>query len=99
MSIFTGDDCQVLLWDMAQAQKQAQQLSASSTTRHNSPRPDSTRKQVLSDPVMAYNGSSEVTSLAWSPTIMGMTLGNGQTTAPGEWLAIAMGRTIKALKV
>jgi DDB1- and CUL4-associated factor 7 len=48
---------------------------------------------------MAYTGPSEITSIAWSPQIPGMSMNTGQTTAPGEWMAVAMGRTIKALKV
>ncbi|KDQ57671.1 hypothetical protein JAAARDRAFT_130798 [Jaapia argillacea MUCL 33604] len=90
-----GDDCQVLLWDLA---NYMQISTAASRSRMNSPRPDA-KKQVISDPVMAYAAQSEITGLAWSPQIAGMSMNTGQTTAPGEWLAIAMGRSIKALKV
>jgi hypothetical protein len=38
---------------------------------------------------MAYTGAGEITSLAWSPPVSGS----------GEWLALAMGRTVKALMV
>jgi WD repeat-containing protein 68 len=67
----------------AQGQKQP------SAPRHgSSPRPDKAKWRTVSEPAMAYTGVSEISSLAWSPQISG-----------GEWLAFAMGRTIKALKV
>jgi WD repeat-containing protein 68 len=48
---------------------------------------------------MAYSAQSEITNLAWSPQIAGMTMNTGHSTAPGEWIAIAIGKSIKALKV
>jgi len=48
---------------------------------------------------MAYTAAREITNLAWSPQIGGMTTNTGHSTAPGEWLAIASGKSIKALKV
>lgn len=48
---------------------------------------------------MAYTGASEIMSLAWSPQIAGMTMNSGLSTAPGEWVAITMGKHIKTLKV
>lgn len=93
----TGDDCQVLLWDLANyTQGAASPRSAGS--RLNSPRPDA-KKRVVTEPVMAYTAPSQVTNLAWSPQIPGMTLNSGYSTASGEWLAITSGKTIKALKV
>lgn len=48
---------------------------------------------------MAYTGPSEINNLAWSPQIAGMTMHSGHSTDHGEWIAIAMGKSIKALKV
>lgn len=92
-----GDDCQVLLWDLA-TYTQTATSPRTANSRLNSPRPD-VKKRVVSDPIMAYSASSEVTNLAWSPQIPGMTMNTGHSTAPGEWLATASGRSIKALKV
>ncbi|KAI6021480.1 WD40-repeat-containing domain protein [Pisolithus microcarpus] len=89
-----SDDCQVLLWDLA-AYTQSATSPRAANARLNSPRPD----RVVSDPIMAYSASGEVTNLAWSPQIPGMTMNTGHTTAPGEWLAITSGKSIKALKV
>ena len=44
---------------------------------------------------MAYTGGAEIVNLAWSPQIPGVAAGAG----PGEWVAVAMGKSIKALKV
>ena len=43
--------------------------------------------------------ASEIVNMAWSPQIAGMSMNTGHSTAPGEWIAIAMGKSIKALKV
>lgn len=96
-----GDDCQLLLWDLTN------QASASPAPRSglthgpgstaglsSSPRPE-TKKRIVQDPVMAYTGPSEVVNVAWSPKISGV----AGHVAPGEWVAIAMGRSIRALKV
>ncbi|KII92490.1 hypothetical protein PLICRDRAFT_102733 [Plicaturopsis crispa FD-325 SS-3] len=91
-----GDDCQVMLWDLANFTQNAQ--SPRINQRLNSPRPD-VKKRVVTDPVMAYTASSEITNLAWSPQIAPMTMPSGHSTAPGEWIAIASGKSIKALKV
>ncbi|KAF5321401.1 hypothetical protein D9619_001374 [Psilocybe cf. subviscida] len=92
-----GDDCQVLLWDLANY-TQAAASPRSAGSRLNSPRPDA-KKRVVSEPVMAYTAPSQVTNLAWSPQIPGMTMPTGYSTSTGEWLAIASGRSVKALKV
>ncbi|KAG2015911.1 WD-repeat-containing protein [Coprinopsis cinerea AmutBmut pab1-1] len=92
-----ADDCQVLLWDLSNyTQGPASPRSAGS--RLNSPRPDA-KKKVISDPFMAYTASSQVTNLAWSPVIQGLQMNTGHSTSTGEWLAIACGKSIKALKV
>ncbi|KAL4073851.1 WD40-repeat-containing domain protein [Scleroderma yunnanense] len=92
-----SDDCQVLLWDLATYTQTATSPRAANS-RLNSPRPD-VKKRIVTDPIMAYSASSEVTNLAWSPQIPGMTMNTGHSTGPGEWLAITSGKLIKALKV
>ena len=97
LTFLTADDCQVLLWDLANyTQGAASPRSAGS--RLNSPRPDA-KKRIVSEPIMAYTAPSQITNLAWSPQIPGMTMNSGYSTVTGEWLAIASGKTIKALKV
>ncbi|KAF7298167.1 WD repeat protein [Mycena chlorophos] len=92
-----GDDCQLLLWDLANyTQSAASPRSAGS--RLNSPRPD-VKKRVVTEPVMAYTAPSQITNLAWSPPIQGMTMNGGHSTVTGEWIAIACGKSIRALKV
>ncbi|KAG6828747.1 hypothetical protein H0H87_001006 [Tephrocybe sp. NHM501043] len=94
-----GDDCQVLLWDLAGFNTTTQGASPrSASSRLNSPRPDA-KKRIVTEPVMAYTASSQITNLAWSPQIPGMAMHTGHSTATGEWLAIVSGKTIKALKV
>ncbi|KAF6760051.1 WD40 repeat-like protein [Ephemerocybe angulata] len=87
-----ADDCQVLLWDLTSyAQGPASPRSA--TARLNSPRPDA-KKKIVTDPYMAYTASGQVNNLAWSPLI------NDLNMKPlSEWLVIATGKKIKALKV
>jgi DDB1- and CUL4-associated factor 7 len=95
-----ADDCQLLLWDMAPHKGPGAQNAPASAARLSSPRPDSSKKRVITDPVMAYKGASEITSLCWSPHLTTATpLGGGATAAPGEWVAVAMGKTLKVLKV
>ncbi|KAG5637222.1 hypothetical protein H0H81_005344 [Sphagnurus paluster] len=95
-----GDDCQLLLWDLANfnINNQGAASPRSASSRLNSPRPDA-KKRIVTEPVMAYTAPSQITNLAWSPQIQGMTMNTGHSTVTGEWLAIASGKTIKALKV
>lgn len=94
-----GDDCQLLLWDLAPHTAAAAAASPrGGGTGLSSPRPDA-KKRVIQDPAMAYTGGAEIVNMAWSPTIPGMQTAAGHSTGPGEWIAIAMGKTIKALKV
>ncbi|KAF7965742.1 hypothetical protein HWV62_42016 [Athelia sp. TMB] len=93
-----GDDCQLLLWDLASYTQNVSSPRNPPNSRLSSPRPD-VKKRVVTDPVMAYTAQSEITNLAWSPQIPGMTMNTGHSTAPGEWIAIAIGKQIKALKV
>jgi WD repeat-containing protein 68 len=92
-----SDDCQVLIWDMTNFIQSATSPRGAGS-RLNSPRPD-VKKRVVTEPVMAYTASSQVTNLAWSPIIQGMAIGNGLSTTTGEWIAIASGKQIKSLKV
>ena len=48
---------------------------------------------------MAFTAPSQVTNLAWSPPIPGMAMNTNYSTSPGEWIAVACGKVIKALKV
>lgn len=97
---FPADDCQVLLWDLAPHSQAPTASPQNASSRLSSPRPVDGKKRVLSDPVMAYSAPAEITNLAWSPQIAPMTMSNsGITTAAGEWLAVVMGKSIKALKV
>ncbi|THH05821.1 hypothetical protein EW145_g4522 [Phellinidium pouzarii] len=68
--------------------------SSSSSTSGSSKKP-----KVLTDPILAYTAPAEISNLCWSPQIAGMTMASGHSTAPGEWVAIVMGRNIRALKV
>ncbi|EKM80825.1 hypothetical protein AGABI1DRAFT_112551 [Agaricus bisporus var. burnettii JB137-S8] len=93
-----ADDCQVLLWDLMDHAQASAVSPRNPTSRINSPRPDS-KKKIITDPVMCYTAPGQITNLAWSPPIQGMTLPNGLTTSTGEWVAICSGKNIKALKV
>ncbi|KAH9940402.1 WD40 repeat-like protein [Epithele typhae] len=93
-----GDDCQLLLWDLAPHTAASAASPRPTGTGLSSPRPDA-KKRVVQDPVMAYTGASEIANLAWSPPIAGMSTASGHSAGPGEWIAIAMGKSIKALKV
>jgi len=93
-----GDDCQLLLWDLAGHTTAPATSPRNASSRLNSPRPD-TKKRVISDPVMAYTSGAEISNMAWSPYMNSMTTNTGHSTGPGEWLVIAMGREIQALKV
>ena len=56
-------------------------------------RPDA-KKRVIQNPAMAYTGGTEIVNMAWSPTIPGMRTTAGHSTGLGEWIAVAMGKTI-----
>ena len=94
----TGDDCQLLLWDLSPYTSIPSTSPRNPSSGLSSPRPD-VKKRIVADPVMAYTGPSEINNLAWSPPIAGMTMHSGHSTDRGEWIAIAMGKSIKALKV
>lgn len=98
---FQADDCQLLLWDITQPATRPSSSSRSQNSPRGATSPSSSSKKakVLADPVLAYTAPAEITNMCWSPQIAGMTMTSGHSTAPGEWVAIAMGRSIKALKV
>jgi WD repeat-containing protein 68 len=51
---------------------------------------------VFTDPVLAYTAPGEINNLAWSPPVSSM----GSPAIPGgEWLAMAIGKTVKVLRV
>ncbi|KAF5351690.1 hypothetical protein D9756_007421 [Leucocoprinus leucothites] len=93
-----ADDCQVLLWDIMDHAQPNAVSPRNTSSRLNSPHPDA-KKKIITDPVMCYTALGQITNLAWSPSIQGMTLPSGLTTATGEWLAVCCGKSIKALKV
>ncbi|KIY63353.1 WD40 repeat-like protein [Cylindrobasidium torrendii FP15055 ss-10] len=95
-----GEDCQLLLWDLAghTVAPPPGTSPRSAGSRLNSPRPD-VKKRTVTDPIMAYTAPSQITNLAWSPVIKGMPMNGGFSTSTGEWIAIASGKSIRALKV
>lgn len=95
--ICLADDCQLLLWDLAPHTQSATE-SRTTTARLNSPRPD-VKKRTVTEPVFAYTAPSQISNLAWSPPIQGMTMNTGHQTSNGEWIAITCGKSVKALKV
>ncbi|KAJ3724934.1 WD40 repeat-like protein [Lentinula guzmanii] len=90
-----------LIMDLANHTAASASMNANSprsaSSRLNSPRPD-VKKKYVNEPAFAYTASSQITNLAWSPVIQGLNLSTGQSTA-GEWVAIACGKTMKALKI
>ncbi|KAG9077104.1 hypothetical protein FS749_011038 [Ceratobasidium sp. UAMH 11750] len=96
-----GDDCQVLVWDLTSTVVNA---SASQQQSRGpglaSPRPpDSAATRIVYEPAMAYAAPSEISNLAWSPPMAGFSLGNGVHSQPGEWVVMAMGKSVRALKI
>jgi DDB1- and CUL4-associated factor 7 len=97
LSFGPGDDCQLLLWDLA-GHTQSGTSPRTASSRLNSPRPD-VKKRTISDPVMAYTAPGQISQIAWSPVIQGIAMHSGYSTATGEWVAISSGKSIKTLKV
>jgi len=95
-----GDDHQLLIWDLSPSAMSPRQ-PVRSPAMSGSPHPDAGQAvtRSVSDPVMAYTAQSEINNLTWSPPMSSMGLMNGYQTAPGEWVAVANGRTVKVLKV
>jgi WD repeat-containing protein 68 len=98
-SPFTADDCQLLLWDISPHAPAPAASPRNASSRLSSPRPSDGKRRVITDPIMAYTAQSEITNLAWSPQIAPMTMNTGHSTPAGEWIAVVMGKSIKALKV
>ncbi|TBU22621.1 hypothetical protein BD311DRAFT_811362 [Dichomitus squalens] len=95
---YAADDCQVLLWNIAPYTQSTATSPRHTATSFSSPCPD-VKKRVITNPVMAYTGTSEIVNMpVWSLQITGMSMNTGHSTAPGEWIAIVMGKSIKALK-
>ncbi|KAF8520323.1 WD40 repeat-like protein [Hysterangium stoloniferum] len=90
-----GDDSQVLIWDLS-PQTIASPRHTVTSRVPASPRPDAKRR-VFTDPVLAYTAPGEINNLAWSPPLS--SLGSGPAIPSGEWLAMAIGKTVKVLRV
>lgn len=96
--VIAGDDSQILVWDLSQ-QSLASPRHPGSSRLPSSPRPDSKRR-ILTDPVLAYTANCEISNFAWSPPLPQMGVpGSGPIIAGGEWLAMALGKTVKVLRV
>jgi len=98
-AFLAADDCQLLLWDISPHAPAPAASPRNASSRLSSPRPSDGKKRVLTDPIMAYSAPSVITNLAWSPQIAPMTMNTGHSTPAGEWIAVVMGKSIKALKV
>ncbi|KAG8742685.1 hypothetical protein FRC10_001041 [Ceratobasidium sp. 414] len=97
-----GDDCQVLVWDLTSTMVNAStgQQQQSRGPGLASPRPpDSATTRTVYEPAMAYTAPAEISNLAWSPPMAGFSLGNGVHSQPGEWVVMAMGKSVRALKI
>jgi len=94
-----ADDCQLLVWDISPHAPAPAPSPRNASSRLSSPRPSDGKRRVITDPIMAYSAQSEITNLAWSPQIAPMTMNTGHSTPAGEWIAVVMGKSIKALKV
>jgi len=93
-----GDDCQLLMWDLSPSALSARNIAQpSSSGRHNSPRPDPKQRRVIQEPILGYAAQGEINNIAWSSPIPQIPIGNAGVPA-GEWMALAMGRTVKVLK-
>jgi WD repeat-containing protein 68 len=80
----TGDDSQVLVWNINQSSNDSrsyyhQQNTQQQRYSHQPPR-------SVQDPLLAYVADAEVNSLTWSKS------------AP-EWIGVGFGKTIQALRV
>ncbi|KAG9076081.1 hypothetical protein FRC06_009717 [Ceratobasidium sp. 370] len=97
-----GDDCQVLVWDLTSTMVNASagQQQQSRGPGLASPRPpDSAATRTVYEPAMVYAAPAEISNLAWSPPMAGFSLGNGVHSQPGEWVVMAMGKSVRALKI
>ncbi|KAG9042610.1 hypothetical protein FS837_010627 [Tulasnella sp. UAMH 9824] len=90
-----GDDRQLLVWDLSSTSVSPRQQVRSPAL----PESSQSATRTLTDPAFAYLAPSEVNNLTWSPPMTSLALGGGLQTAPGEWIAIATGKTVKVLKV
>lgn len=90
-----GDDRQLLVWDLSSTSVSPRQQVRSPAL----PESSQSATRTITDPAFAYLAPSEVNNLTWSPPMTSLALGGGLQTAPGEWIAIATGKTVKVLKV
>lgn len=89
-----ADDGQVLIWDLSPKNLSPRNTAGKSSTRSG----DSKKRNVMTEPILAYNAPSEISNIAWSPVIPSFQLATGYI-AGGEWLAASSGQTVRCLKV
>jgi WD repeat-containing protein 68 len=89
-----GDDGQILIWDMSPKNFSPRNAGTKGGSRSS----DSKRRNVLTDPILSYNVSAGVGNIVWSPVLPSLQIASGIVPG-GEWVAAAMGRTVKCLKV
>lgn len=109
-----GDDCQLLIWDLgsqglysshaSSAQSRSPHPDGSNSTSGSTTTPNSTAQtRATSEPLLAYDAPAEITNVAWSPNLVGGAYtkedGSAAIAPRGEWVAIAAGRSVRALKV
>ncbi|CAG7853980.1 SubName: Full=Related to human and petunia an11 protein {ECO:0000313/EMBL:CCA67184.1} [Serendipita indica DSM 11827] len=87
-----GDDGQLLIWDMA-----SKNFSPRGASKTSSRSTDPKRKNIISEPILAYSGPSEISNIAWSPVLPPFQLSSGYLSG-GEWVAAAMGKSVRCLK-
>ncbi|KZS98391.1 WD40 repeat-like protein [Sistotremastrum niveocremeum HHB9708] len=85
-----GDDCQLLLWDLSNIPPAPSPQASRGTD---------TKRMKYTEPYLAWSGQSEINNIAWSPQLPRFTLSNGFSTSQSEWVAIAMGKSVKCLRV
>jgi len=90
-----GDDHQLLVWDLSSSSLSPRQQVRSPAL----PESGQVATRSVVDPTLAYLAPSEINNLTWSPPMTSLTLAGGTQTAPGEWIAVATGRSVKVLKV
>ncbi|KIJ49380.1 hypothetical protein M422DRAFT_74518 [Sphaerobolus stellatus SS14] len=91
-----GDDSQVLVWDVVAPGVASPRNQTPASRMPSSPRPE--KRRTLTDPVLSYTAPAEINNLAWSPQLPQLPVPGGMIPG-GEWLALAVGKTVKVLKV
>jgi len=90
-----GDDHQLLVWDLSSSSLSPRQQVRSPAL----PESGQAATRTIVDPTLAYQAMGEINNLTWSPPMTSLSLGGGLQTSPGEWIAIASGKSVKVLKV